>query len=374
MTEAGHQCRVTALVGRLTPCRSGGEIYNAYLFRAAEAEGIVLTYAVLIEAPLESRLAGRFVWRFRALPRSLYICWRAWRSQAPLLIDVWLAPYLWPWALLSGRRCLLMVHHLRAHLEASPLRRGWLGWCERLLVNRAEQILTVSRSSRKQIETLLRSPVPIGIVHPGFTRPRVETVKSKSGDGGVHLLYAGAVTRAKGVLDLLNALRRIPGEPPWVMHIVGNTEAEPETTRMLRQGIIALPEPERVHVYGHVDDERLEALYAMADLFVLPSRWEGYGIVFLEAMARGLPVVATTAGAIPEVVEHMRTGLLVAPGDAKGLAEALETTIADTPLRLRLGQAAHDAALGHADWGQMKQRCREWWQGVRSRDGLVESA
>lgn len=366
MADADRPWRVTAIVGHARPYKTGGELYNAHLFQAAADEGIDLRCAALSEAGFERWLDRRVVWRLKPLLRCIYVSWLAWRSPSVRLIDVWLAPYLWPWALFSGRRCLLMVHHLRGQLASSRQQRRWIGWCEARLINRASEILTVSRSSQRQIEAQLRSGVPIRIIPPGFERP--QTGKAKPGDDAtVHLLYVGAITRAKGVLDLVRALRHLPAQPGWAMHIVGNAEAEPETTQALRREIAMLAEPGRVTMHGRLDAEALAALYAEADAFVLPSHWEGYGIVLLEAMSRGLPVVSTTAGAIPELVEHMHTGLLAAPADVSGLAGALARIVSDAPLRNELGRNALAAAARHGDWQQMEGECRQWWHAWKAR-------
>jgi len=103
-------------------------------------------------------------------------------------------------------------------------------------------------------------------------------------------------------------------------------------------------------------------LYALADVFVLPSYWEGYGIVFLEAMSLGLPVVSTTAGAIPEVVRHEKNGLLVQAGDVQGLSEALHTLIVQPELRAKFAEHAKQAAKHAADWVKIEQKFVVWWQ------------
>jgi len=359
------QGSIMVLVGRKAPVRSGGELYNSHLFQAAESEGIALSYVTLSEAPLENWLGGRLVWRFKGITRTLYMSWQAWRSTSDLLVDIWLAPYLWPWAVFSRRRCLLMVHHLRGHLESSWLRKKWIGWCEGLLINRAEHILTVSQSSHYQISKQLKLSVPVDIISPGFERPGVER-KAGSATVPTQFLYVGHVTRAKGILSLAEALRSFPDDLQWLLHIVGNTETEPDTAKQLREIVAGLPSPERVNIYGRVDDQQLQDLYALADVFVLPSYWEGYGIVLLEAMARGLPVVSTNAGAIPEVVEHMKTGVLVASGDTDELAQALKTMMTDEALRVELGAAAFTAAARHEDWTQMESRCRGWWSQLKN--------
>src|ERR1700694_5320634 len=94
------------------------------------------------------------------------------------------------------------------------------------------------------------------------------------------------------------------------------------------------------------------AMYAAADGFVLPSLKEPYGTVYGEAMACGLPVVGWRAGNLPYLAEHDREGLLVQPGDLPGLAAAMRRLADDAVLRMRLGAAARQRALGRPTWDE----------------------
>jgi len=106
---------------------------------------------------------------------------------------------------------------------------------------------------------------------------------------------------------------------------------------------------ERVTLLGAVPPERIGELYAGADLFVLASRFEGYGMVYAEAIVRGLPVVGTTAGAIPETVPA-GTGVLVAPDDVTALALALRRLIENPDERQRLAVGARATAARLPSW------------------------
>ena len=105
----------------------------------------------------------------------------------------------------------------------------------------------------------------------------------------------------------------------------------------------------RIAVPGAVSRERLAELYAGADLFTLASHYEGYGMVFSEAIACGLPIIATTAGAIPETVPA-GAGVLVAPDDAAALAAALRRVIENREERRRMTAAAREAAHSLPNW------------------------
>src|SRR5262249_27404088 len=121
---------------------------------------------------------------------------------------------------------------------------------------------------------------------------------------------------------------------------------------------------ERIEIVGSVPDERLAELHANADLFVLPSRFEGYGMAFAEAIAHGLPVIGTTAGAIPDTVPD-GAGILVPPDDAAALARALRHLIGDEAERETLAAAARAAAAHLPTWRQSAQEFARAIEAIR---------
>jgi glycosyltransferase involved in cell wall biosynthesis len=104
-----------------------------------------------------------------------------------------------------------------------------------------------------------------------------------------------------------------------------------------------------VHVSGPVDDATLKVAYAAADLFVLPSRYEGYGIVYAEALAHGLPIIACDVGPVPELVGE-EAALFVPPDDVEALSGALDQLLGDPALRSRMSEAAYTRAEGLPRW------------------------
>ena len=135
---------------------------------------------------------------------------------------------------------------------------------------------------------------------------------------------------------------RNSSDRPWRLVIAGDGGRSPETFAQLEADIARLGLADRVTLRGAVAAEQLASLYASSDLFVLPSRFEGYGMAYAEAIAHGLPVVGTTAGAIPETVPA-DAGVLVAPDDVEALAAALRRLIGDPRERERLAAGARAA-------------------------------
>jgi glycosyltransferase involved in cell wall biosynthesis len=178
-------------------------------------------------------------------------------------------------------------------------------------------------------------------------------VPPASDDGVVRLLSVGAVVPRKGFDVLIAALATL-ADLPWSLTIVGDRDRNPQAAAQLDADIARLKLVDRVAVLGAVLAERLAELYQGADLFVLASRYEGYGMAYAEAIAYGLPVVGTTAGAIPETVPA-GAGILVAPDDPDSLADALHRLIGNSDERHRLAVCAREAARRLPTWQDSAQ-------------------
>jgi glycosyltransferase involved in cell wall biosynthesis len=163
-----------------------------------------------------------------------------------------------------------------------------------------------------------------------------------SHDGIVRLLSVGALVPRKGFDVLIAALAAL-ANLPWRLTIAGDRSRDPKTAAQLDADIARFNLGSRVTVLGAVPPERLAELYANADLFVLASRFEGYGMAYAAAIAHGLPVIGTTAGAIPDTVPA-GAGVLVAPDDTGALALALRAAIENPDERRRLATSARQAA------------------------------
>ena len=200
-------------------------------------------------------------------------------------------------------------------------------------------------------------PDMIEVVLPGTARTQRLNAKvhsEGSSPTGVHLLSVGSIIPRKGFDCLMAALHSVV-DLPWTLSIAGDTSRNRFAYEQLLSDIDRFHFADRVRVLGAISDAELEQLYASADVFVLASRFEGYGMVFAEAMAHGLPIVATTGGAIPDTVPP-EAGVLVAPGDIAALSMALRDLILDVPQRAQLSSGALEAAARLPTWDQSIQQ------------------
>ena len=198
------------------------------------------------------------------------------------------------------------------------------------------------------------------VAPPGTDRPAV-TPRDAPRVGPVRLLAVGALVPRKGYDVLVAALAGLAA-PPWRLTIVGDTR-DPATAAALKADIARFALADRIVLAGAVAPERLAALYTEADLFVLPSRHEGFGMAYAEAIAHGLPVIGTTAGAIPDTVPPS-AGVLVPPDDRPALAAALRRLIGDATERARLAAGARAAAATLPTWRGSAQAFARAIEGV----------
>ncbi len=236
---------------------------------------------------------------------------------------------------------IIALHHHPLGLETglAPQDRDALLASEKAATAVARHVVVTSHTTADTLRELgFAPPPPVTVAIPGTDRgPR-----STGSAGGFEIISVGTIVPRKGYDVLVAALHRLRGEA-WSCTIVGGLDRDIACTEALRAQVSALSLNERIRFAGVLDAEEINALYARADVFALPSRYEGYGMAFAGAMSRGLPILATTAPAIPGTVPP-EAGILVAPDDADALAEAIVTLKRDPALRRRLG----DGAWAHA--------------------------
>jgi glycosyltransferase involved in cell wall biosynthesis len=170
----------------------------------------------------------------------------------------------------------------------------------------------------------------VNLIRPGIYPDKWAPKTDYGRDGHARFLFVGAEFRRKGGDTLLQALDGLQGD--WHLDVVTKSR---------------LPASPRMRVFNDIDhgDERMSDIYRAADVFVLPTEGDAYGWAILEAMAAGLPTVATSVGAIPEIVLDGETGYLLRPHDPVGLRSALERLLESADLRRRLGTNARSVFM-----------------------------
>ena len=251
-------------------------------------------------------------------------------------------------------RLLALVHHpLPDETGLSAAAMQEFAALEAVLLPLVAGVICPSARTAAAIAAYGVAPQRIAVALPGTMKPARPPVR-RSGGGPLRLLSVATVTPRKGHLVLIDALARLAARP-WRLDIIGSLARDPATAGAVRDTIARRGLAARVTLAGEWPQARLGEAYEAADLFVLASYHEGYGMAFAEALAHGVPIVATTGGAIPETVPA-RAGLLVPPGDAAALADALGMMMDDDRLRARLAAGAAAAGAALPDWEEAVDR------------------
>jgi len=333
-------CRTAALAvpGNLATL-TGGYIYDSRLLEWLRARGwdmrhIPLGASFPDPTPQDTADAARDL---SALPRS-----------CPVIIDGLAMGAMHP-AVLKGMRApiVALVHHPLAHEGGmDPARRDHLHKTERENLALAAHVIVPSPHTAALLSRDYGvSAARITVARPGTDRPLGRISKARP----PLILSVGIQVPRKGHDVLLRALARIV-DRPWQAVIVGSA-LDPDHAALLAHLVTDLGLSRRVELAGRVPGEDLARLYGRATLFALATRHEGYGIVFDEAMAHGLPIVSCAVGAVPDTVAP-GAGLLVPPEDSHALSEALAQMLDDAALRADMASASVNAGVALPGWDQ----------------------
>ena len=328
--------------------RTGGYIYDARIVAGLRRLGWRVTVHPLAgrfpggDAPARSSLAG-------ALGRL--------PARARVAIDgLVLGGLPGPVRAAAGRLRIVALTHLLLADETGlePRRREQYVASEREALAACAGVVATSEYTAARVAALGIDTQAIRVVVPG-TDPALPA-RGPGPGAPPQLLCAATVTPRKGQDVLVRALAQL-ADLPWSCVCAGSLTRAPRFARAVGRQAREAGLAARVTFPGEAGVAEMEALYDASSVFVLPSHFEGYGMVLTEALARGLPVVSTTGGAIPHTVPP-DAGILVPPGDAAALAAALRTLLADgggsggsaAALRARFGAAARRHAAALPDW------------------------
>ena len=329
--------------------------------------------------------------------------WRLGRRGHFDIVHVhWPVPHaLFGWAARAGGggRPKIIAHFYSVELRWVKHSLRMLHGFLRRAITSADRVVAISNSTANEIRSIANVPVevipyavelprraqaplsPASSTTSGATsRTTSPTTSPSPGAGasgaastptapppiGLTLLSVGRLVERKGVRYVIDALNILPRELGARLVIIGDG---PERERLESQardlGVV-----ERVEFRGWVDPTELDRAYSEADIFVLPAvvdargDTEGLGMVLLEAMAYGKPVIATPLGGITDIVENERTGLLVPPDDGAALAQAIARLAHNPALAGKLGDAGRDYAVENFSWPGVLSHWRALYAGV----------
>lgn len=251
----------------------------------------------------------------------------------------------------TGRLPVLgFIHHplaLETGLSVGAAAR--LGAIEAALWSRLDGLICASPSTAREVLAAGIVPGRIAVAEPGVDvlPPELGAGKER-GDGTVRLLCVATITPRKNHQMLVKALARVRATD-WRLDCVGSLDRDPATASSLRRSIAELGLADRITLHGEQPDAWLARVWQEADLFVLASDHEGYGMVYTEALAQGVPIVATNAGATPDTIAASACRL-VPPRDVAALAGVLEALIGSGAQRQALRDGARRARATLVPW------------------------
>lgn len=324
---------------------SGGYVYDRRLVEHLRAQG---DEAVIISLPP------------RRYGRSLADNWNGWeRAVAWESFDLVLQDELnHPSLVFLNRRLrqrlrgplVAVVHHLRCSEPHPRPARHVYRWLERRYLRSVDGWLCNSHTTRQVVTQVAGVNRPAAVAYPAgdrFLQPLTpDAIHQRAQEKPLRLLFVGNLQARKGLHHLLEAITDLP--PGLVqLTVVGDTTMDQRYTQHIQAYLQRHPLP--VIMRGRLETAELAAVYRQSHLLALPSAYEGFGIVLLEAKGFGLPALATTAGAPAEIVRHDEDGLLSPPGDVASLRRYLLELAQDRDRLLRLSwqaRASFDAFPG----------------------------
>ena len=263
------------------------------------------------------------------------------------------------------------------------------GWVEKTAIEMADAVIAVSESTKADLLRLFRvDPARVHVIHNGidleeYAERRDDEVLQRHGvdPARPYILFVGRITRQKGIIHLVKALRHL--DPGFQVVLCAGAPDTPEIAAEMKSAVEAAQQgrPGVVWIEKMLPKAEIIALYSGAEVFVCPSIYEPFGIINLEAMACGTPVVASAVGGIPEVVVHGETGLLVpveqnkeAPFEpvkaerfALNLAEAINELMRDEVRRRHMAREARRRVEENFSWDVIAQKTAELYRVVGHR-------
>ncbi|MDH4413102.1 MAG: glycosyltransferase family 4 protein [Rhizobium sp.] len=259
------------------------------------------------------------------------------------VLDAWAAAHA------SRLRIIALVHHpLALETGLSREEQDQLRRSERQALKEARHVIVTSpMTARELIAGYGVVPSNITVALPG-----TEKAGTATGTNPIpRILSVGTLSRRKGHDVLLSALKSVE-DLDWHAAIIGSKTLDPVTAATLSRQVETLELQGRVDLLGEVDDP--SGTYASSDIFALASRYEGYGMVFAEALSYGLPIVACHAGAVPDVVPD-DAGILVPVDDVSAFGTALRRLLTDRDERQARADASCRAGAALPDWAETAQ-------------------
>lgn len=257
-----------------------------------------------------------------------------------------------------------LVHHLRFSEEHPKWLLPLYRQVETRYLESVDGFIFNSETTRQTVEDLIGSVARYMVAHPGGDRLKVvlteEDIRARVTQGGpLRIVFLANITARKQLHVLLKGLAKLEPEQ-WRLTVIGGEEAEPAYANRIRKQVRDRGWEDDVRFLGTLKEDALANELRAQDILVVPSSYEGFGIVYLEGMGFGLPAIATTAGAAHEIINDGENGFLIPPGDADTLADHLQILWLDRERLLSMSLAARNHFIHAPTWENMTKKVRQF--------------
>ena len=330
---------------------SGGYLYDRKLVEYLRDQGDTVEIISLPWRNYAAHLTDNFHFR---LPPDLDLLIQD-ELNHPSLLAANSRPHPYP--------IISLVHHLRC----SELRPDWQNWFYRLVekryLNSVDGFIFNSQTTKSVVNGLIENEKPSIVAYPpadrfGHPMTKDEVISRAHDAGPLQLIFLGNVIHRKGLHTLLKAISDQPSA--FSLDVVGGLTAESRYAQKMQERSQVSGLKSKVVFHGVLDKEDLAQKLRTTHVLVVPSSYEGFGIVYLEGMAFGLPAIGTTAGAASEIITDGETGFLISPDNTKALAERLLLLANDRDLLAQMSVNALERYRQQPTWEKTAGRIQDF--------------
>jgi glycosyltransferase involved in cell wall biosynthesis len=355
---------------------SGGYLYDRKLVEYLRAQGDSVEIISLPWRNYAAHLTDNFwfrLWKTRQHPQGK-------RTVELQRFDILIQDELNHPSLIAANRgkhpypIISLVHHLRC----SELRPKWQNDLYRVVEKKylrsVDGFIFNSQTTKGVVNSLLVNSKPEVVAYPPTDRFGEEEIKSRASKDPLQILFLGNVMGRKGLHTLLEAVKGLKSKVR--VDVIGSLTTEPNYAKRMQEFVTvnglhlhrtafgAVQVSSIVTFHSSLDNEPLKQKLKQAHVLIVPSSYEGFGIVYLEGMAFGLPAIGTTAGAASEIIEHEKTGYLIEPNDSTTLATHISQLATDQNLLTELSLNSRKRYLQQPSWNETAGQIRAFLQSM----------
>jgi glycosyltransferase involved in cell wall biosynthesis len=354
------------------PPVTGGEKTNVKLYEYIKEKGANVEVININNFTRENHLSCTTdYFRIFQLKKMISIAWLLKNKRGVVFEDGYFIKDLFLFNIISkylrNPKLICYIHHFDNYRsnERKLVNKFIKKIVNKIYLTPMDKIIVNSNFTKQEVASLGVSLERIEVINPGLNKSELKKIERPKQKGKIYLLCVGHCRPRKGIDYLIKAVKNITCEG-LELNIVGRKEKEDYFNFLLNSAEYV--KRNVINFHGDVGQDRLNEFYTNSDIFVLPSLWEGFGIVLLEAMYYKLPIVATKVSAIPELVTDGENGLLVPPADSEALAEAISKLVETPSLRKQMGERGYERVINSYSW---EDTGKKFYQIVKELNGKL---